>query len=195
MKSMELHEENNDLHLDLALSIGGTLRNSPEKSNGSDEESGVTDAKNRGEIRRRQGKRKREEDRNNPPFKKEKYLEGNLKNNVDLHKPNPALQFPSPYSSLQYVPFLNGYGYVFPCFVPYFATGESPVGCRSGSDVGFWNKKSGSCGSSPVCSSSVVSDNHHSSSSHEGGSSNSCNSSISKNHVKPNPSSEKFVEE
>ncbi|CAK9323646.1 unnamed protein product [Citrullus colocynthis] len=193
---MELREQHNHLNLDLALSIGGTSRNLPEKSNGSDEESGLTDVKNRGEIRRRQGKRKREEDRNNPPWKKEKKLEGVLMNNVDLHKPDPALQIPYPSSSLQYVQFLNGHGYAFPCFVPYWAAaGESLVGCRSVSDVGFSNKKSGSCGSSPVCSSSIISDNYQSSSSHEGGSSNSSNSSISMNHVKPKPSSEKFVEE
>lgn len=169
LKSMELREQQNHLNLDLALSIGGTFSNLPGKSNGSDEESGLTDVKNRGEIRRRQGKRKREEDRNNPPWKEEKKLEGDLMNNVDLHKPDPALQIPYPSSSLQYVPFLNGYGYAFPCFVPYWATaGESLVGCRSVSDVGFSNKKSGSCGSSPVCSSSIISDNHQSSSSHEG---------------------------
>ncbi|KAA0068079.1 hypothetical protein IC582_008378 [Cucumis melo] len=190
MKSMNLHQQN----LDLRLSIGGPFNNLPEKLNGSDQESGVTDVNNRVDIRRRHGKRKREEDpNNNPPFKNRR---GNFTNNVDLNKPDPPLQISYPYSSLQYVPFFNGYGYAYPCLVPYWPPDESPVGCRIVSDDGVSNKKSGSCGSSPVCSSSVVSDNHHhSSSSLEGGCSNSSNSSISMKHVKPKPCNKKFVED
>lgn len=153
------HQQN----LDLRLSIGGPFTSLPEKLNGSDQESGVTDVNNRVDIRRRHGKRKREEDpNNNPPFKNRK---GNLTNNVDLNKPDPPLPISYPYSSLQYLPFFNAYGYAYPCLVPYWPPGESPVRCRSVSDDGVSNKKSGSSGSSPVCSSSVVSDNHHHSSS------------------------------
>ncbi|KAG7011338.1 Ninja-family protein AFP3, partial [Cucurbita argyrosperma subsp. argyrosperma] len=202
MKSAVIREGGGDLDLDLGLSIGGAFRNLPEKltliNNGSDEESGVTDEKIRSAIRLGEAKRNREEERNRP-LKREKKLEGlgsecDLMNNVDL-------QNPYPYSSLQYVPFINGYGYAFPCLTPYWSAGERilhqpAVACRSVSDVGgSKNRKTGSSGSSPVCSSSVISDNYHSSSSHEGVSSrsNSCNSS-SENHVKPKACSEKLVE-
>lgn len=221
MKSVVLPDENNnDVDVDLALSIGGVFRTLPEKStasgssftlwtsDGDEEDSGVTDAKNRGQIRRRETKRKRdEEDERNPPLKREKKLQG-----VGYECRNGSAELmPYPYSSLQYVPFMNGF--VFPCVVPYWAaaghggerTVHQPVACRSfrpfetdrrGSDGfsnGRKNRKTGSSGSSPVCSSSVISENYQSSSSHEGGGSsytrnNSCNSSSDQHQMRcPNP--------
>ncbi|XP_022159828.1 uncharacterized protein LOC111026132 [Momordica charantia] len=206
-----MRHHDGDMELDLGLSIGGSLRRLPETTtSGSsltlisdgDEESGVTDAKARGEIqavRRREAKRKREEKRHrraqqqqpqNPPFKKGKQEAAALGSHSQCNVDHPPLQMPYTY----YVPFLNGYA--FPCVVPYWSAAAAgadhhPVPCRSfgpfqtnqnvadaalSNGCQSWSKStksaSGSSGSS-VCSSSVISDHYHSSSSHEGGDSSS----------------------
>lgn len=205
----QMRHHDGDMELDLGLSIGGSLRRLPETTtSGSsltlisdgDEESGVTDAKARGEIqavRRREAKRKREEKRHrraqqqqpqNPPFKKGKQEAAALGSHSQCNVDHPPLQMPYTY----YVPFLNGYA--FPCVVPYWSAAAAgadhhPVPCRSfgpfqtnqnvadaalsnGCQSGSKSTKSASGSSgSPVCSSSVISDHYHSSSSHEGTSS------------------------
>lgn len=186
--SVEFRDENGHVQLDLALSIGGTFRSLPEKStasgssftlfsDGDEEESGVNDAaKDRGEIQAKRNREDDDEDERNPPLKREKKLQGvGSECNVDREdsRNKPPVLMPYPFSSsLQYVPFFNGFA--FPYVVPYWAVGHGgertviqPVACRSFTPFEA-NRKTGSSGSSPVCSSSVVSDNNQSSSSHEG---------------------------